>query len=166
MTGQSHEALAPYGLRCEHLAEPLGLDERTPLLSWRLASARRGEWLYQGVAGPAQAPGSTGYRELLIRPRPGGLAWARAAYESVRGTLRTAWTRADGELRLEVGVPPGATATVHVPTGDPEGVRESGIPVAGAAGVTVPGTGPGTLLCRVASGDYRFTAADPSGTVP
>ncbi|RSN71961.1 alpha-L-rhamnosidase [Actinomadura sp. WAC 06369] len=125
-----------------------------------------GEWLYQGVAGLAQAPDSTGYRELLIRPRPGGLEWARAAYESVRGTVRAAWSRTDGELRLEVGVPPGATATVHVPTGDPASVREGGTPVADAAGVTVLGTGPGTLLCRVTSGDYRFTADDPAGAVP
>ncbi|MBE1530631.1 glycoside hydrolase family 78 protein [Actinomadura algeriensis] len=125
-----------------------------------------GAWLYEGVAGLAQAPGSTGYRELLIRPRPGGLAWARAAYESVRGPVRVGWRRADGELRLEVSVPPSATATVHVPTGDPESVRESGSPVADAAGVTVLGTGPGTLRCRVVSGDYRFTADDPSGPVP
>ncbi|MEU8797714.1 family 78 glycoside hydrolase catalytic domain [Spirillospora sp. NPDC048819] len=125
-----------------------------------------GEWLYQGVAGLSQAPGSTGYRELLIRPRPGTLTWARAAYESVRGTVRTGWARADGELRLEVSVPPGATAIVHVPTGDPGGVRESGVPVAGAAGIQIIGTEPGALLCRVTSGDYRFTAEDPSAAVP
>ncbi|GAA1797344.1 family 78 glycoside hydrolase catalytic domain [Actinomadura chokoriensis] len=122
-----------------------------------------GEWLYQGVAGLGQAPGSAGYRELLVRPRPGGLDWARASYESVRGTVRTAWERADGELRLEVSVPPGATAIVHVPTGDPGGVRESGVPVAAAAGIDVLGTGAGTLQCRVASGDYRFTAAEAAG---
>ncbi|MEU5878577.1 family 78 glycoside hydrolase catalytic domain [Spirillospora sp. NPDC047279] len=119
-----------------------------------------GEWLYEGVAGLAQTPGSTGYRELLIRPRPGDLTWARASYESVRGTVRAAWTRADGVLALELSVPPGSAAVVHVPTGDPGGVRESGVPVADAAGVQVAGTGPGTLLCRVTSGDYHFTADD------
>ncbi|SNS43411.1 alpha-L-rhamnosidase [Actinomadura meyerae] len=124
-----------------------------------------GEWLYQGVAGLGQAPGSAGYRELLIRPRPGELDWARAAYESVRGTVRTAWARADGELRLEVAVPPGATAIVHVPAGDPGGVREGGVPVAEAAGVEVLGTEPGALRCRVSSGDYRFTAADPAAAL-
>jgi len=125
-----------------------------------------GEWLYQGVAGLAQAPGSTGYRELLIRPRPGDLAWARATYTSVRGVVATAWAREDGVLRLEVSVPPGATAVVHVPTGDPGGVREGGVPVDGAEGVEVLGTGPGTLLCRVTSGDYRFTADDPMLAAP
>ncbi|MFG2000504.1 family 78 glycoside hydrolase catalytic domain [Spirillospora sp. NPDC048911] len=125
-----------------------------------------GEWLYQGVAGLAQTPGSAAYRELLIRPRPGDLTWARASYESVRGTARTSWTRADGVLRLEVGVPPGATAIVHVPAGDPGRVRESGVPVADAAGIQILGTEPGALVCRVVSGDYSFTTDDPRLAVP
>ncbi|MFE3603965.1 hypothetical protein ACFXPK_31965, partial [Streptomyces sp. NPDC059142] len=33
----------PYGLRCDHRVTPLGLDEPEPLLSWRLASDRRGD---------------------------------------------------------------------------------------------------------------------------
>jgi alpha-L-rhamnosidase len=117
-----------------------------------------GEWLYEGVAGLAQAPGSVGYRDLVIRPRLGELTWARATYESVRGTVRTAWTREDGEFRLEVTVPPGATATVHLPAADPARVREGGVPVAEADGVRILGGGPGELRCHVTSGDFRFTA--------
>ncbi|WP_307796991.1 family 78 glycoside hydrolase catalytic domain [Actinomadura barringtoniae] len=117
-----------------------------------------GEWLYEGVAGLAQAPGSAGYRELVIRPRLGELTWARATYESVRGTVATAWTREDGGFALEVTVPPGATATVHIPAADPAAVREGGVPAAEAAGVRILGSEPGTLRCHVTSGDYRFTA--------
>ncbi|MDR8409416.1 glycoside hydrolase family 78 protein [Nonomuraea sp. 3-1Str] len=36
-------SLTPYGLTCELLEEPLGLDEPRPRLSWRLASDRRGD---------------------------------------------------------------------------------------------------------------------------
>jgi alpha-L-rhamnosidase len=125
-----------------------------------------GEWLYRGVAGLDQAPDSVGYRELLIRPRLCGLTWARASYESVRGTVTTAWSRRDGRFRLEVTVPPGSTALVHIPTVDPGGVREGGIPVAEAAGVRIVGTEPGTLRCRVVSGDYRFTAEVAPIAVP
>ncbi|MFD5748844.1 family 78 glycoside hydrolase catalytic domain [Streptomyces sp. NPDC127033] len=35
--------LRPYGLRCDHRVTPLGIDEPGPLLSWRLASDRRGD---------------------------------------------------------------------------------------------------------------------------
>ncbi|MFD0687852.1 alpha-L-rhamnosidase [Actinomadura fibrosa] len=117
-----------------------------------------GEWLYRGVAGLDQAPGSTGYRDLLVRPRLGTLAWARASHESVRGTVAVEWARRDGRLDLRVVVPPGATATVHVPTGDPGSVRESGVPAADAAGVRIAGTAADGLRCLIASGEYRFTA--------
>ncbi|MGK5684084.1 family 78 glycoside hydrolase catalytic domain [Actinoplanes sp. URMC 104] len=47
-----------------------------------------GEWLYGRVAGIDQAPGSVAYRELLLRPTPGGkLTWARAEQETVRGSV-------------------------------------------------------------------------------
>ena len=36
-------AIAPVNLRCEYLANPLGIDVRQPRLSWALESARRGE---------------------------------------------------------------------------------------------------------------------------
>lgn len=118
-----------------------------------------GEWLYRGVAGLDQAPDSVGYRDLLIRPRPGTLTAARASYESVRGLVSAGWTTVDGVLRLDVTVPPGATATVHVPTADPGGVRERGLPVREAAGIRVVGTERHTLVCRLTSGDFHFTAA-------
>jgi alpha-L-rhamnosidase len=120
-----------------------------------------GEWLYRGVAGLDQAADSVGYRDLLIRPRLGRLNQAAARYESVRGTISTAWSRVDGVLKLDVTVPPGATATVHVPTADPGGVRERGLPVREAAGVRVAGVESGTLVCRLTSGDFHFTSAAP-----
>jgi alpha-L-rhamnosidase len=120
-----------------------------------------GEWLYRGVAGIDQTPDSVGYRDLVIRPRLGRLNHAGARYESVRGTIRTAWSRVDGVLELDVTVPPGATATVHVPTPEPGGVREQGLPVREAAGVRVVHVEPGVLVCRLTSGDFHFTAAAP-----
>ncbi|QXE34192.1 family 78 glycoside hydrolase catalytic domain [Streptomyces sp. GMY02] len=85
-----------------------------------------GEWLYRGVAGLDQKPDSTGYRELCIRPRPGGLTHASARYESARGTVAVRWRREGDRFDLDVQVPPGATAEVRVPTSDPESVRADG----------------------------------------
>nr|BFE30241.1 alpha-L-rhamnosidase [Actinomadura rugatobispora] len=120
-----------------------------------------GEWLYRGVAGLDQAPDSVGYRDLLVRPRPGSLTAARAAYESVRGRAAAGWSVRDGLLQLAVTVPPGAAATVHIPTADPGGVREGGVPADEAEGVRVTGMEPGTLHCRITSGEFHFTAAAP-----
>ncbi|MEU4328350.1 glycoside hydrolase family 78 protein [Nonomuraea dietziae] len=76
-----------------------------------------GEWLYSGVAGISQARGSVAYRDLVIRPLPGDLTWARASYESVRGRIAVSWERTSQGFVLDVSVPPGASATVHLPDG-------------------------------------------------
>ncbi|WP_433440531.1 family 78 glycoside hydrolase catalytic domain [Nonomuraea sp. CA-141351] len=113
-----------------------------------------GAWLYGGVAGLGQEEGSVGFRQPLIRPLVGGtLRWASAAYDTPLGRLASRW-EVDGDvLRLSVRIPPGAVATVHVPTTDPASVRESGEPVVG-----VGQTG-SALVCRVESGRYSFTSA-------
>ncbi|MEV0385883.1 family 78 glycoside hydrolase catalytic domain [Nonomuraea sp. NPDC050643] len=112
-----------------------------------------GAWLYGGVAGIGQEEGSVGFRRPLIRPLPGGtLRWAEAAHDTPLGRLRSRWEVSGGVLRLEVQVPPGALATVHVPTTDPSSVRESGAPVDGVATDSA-------LVCRAGSGRHVFTAA-------
>jgi alpha-L-rhamnosidase len=126
-----------------------------------------GEWLYRGLAGLDQAPGSVAYREPLIRPRPFGRPgephWAEASHESARGRIAVRWEQDDDGLRLAVSVPPGATATVHIPVASGSAVRENGLPVGESPGVEIVGTEPAVtggsaLVCRVESGDYRFSA--------
>jgi len=116
-----------------------------------------GDWLYGRVAGIDQTPGSVGYRELLLRPLPGGhLTWARAEQETVRGRVACGWSVDAGRITVSVTVPPGSTALLEIPTNDPESVREDGgLRVFGAessaAGVTL----------RLASGRYTISAAAP-----
>ena len=53
-----------------------------------------GDWLFGRVAGIDQTPGSVAYRELLLRPLPGGrLTWARAEQETARGRVACGWSR-------------------------------------------------------------------------
>jgi alpha-L-rhamnosidase len=121
-----------------------------------------GEWLYRGVAGLDQAPGSVAWADLAFRPRPGGnLTRASAEYDSVRGLVGSGW-RIDGEeFRFEVLVPPGAGATVTVPTSQPDRVRESDEPVENTEGIRDVEFGDGELRCRVGPGRYIFTAPRP-----
>ncbi|MFI7700356.1 glycoside hydrolase family 78 protein [Nonomuraea sp. NPDC049480] len=114
-----------------------------------------GAWLYSGVAGLGQEEDSAGFRRPLVRPLPGGtLTWAVASYDTPLGRLSSRWEVDGGTLRLEVRIPPGAVATVHVPATDPSSVRESGAPVDEVVGATGS-----ALVCRVPSGRYEFTAA-------
>jgi alpha-L-rhamnosidase len=93
------------------------------------------DWLHRTVAG--LAPAAPGYRRILVRPIPGGgLTHASARLDTPYGPASVAWRRAAGRFHLEVTVPPGTEATVHVP-GTPN-PRQAG-----------PGT-------------HRWDAADPT----
>lgn len=72
------------------------------------------DWLHRTVAG--LAPAAPGYREILVRPRPGGgLNSAAARHITPYGLASAAWQRRNGYLDLEVTVPVGCTAVVHLP---------------------------------------------------
>jgi alpha-L-rhamnosidase len=118
-----------------------------------------GEWLFGSVAGIGQAPGSVAFDAVEIRPHPGGrLTWAAARYESALGLVESSW-RIDGpELRLQVTVPPGATASIRVPTTDPGSVREGGRRLADVADLHVIGSQEDCVICSAGSGSYDFTA--------
>jgi alpha-L-rhamnosidase len=96
------------------------------------------DWLHRTVAG--LAPAAPGYRELLVRPVPGGgLTAASARHRTPYGEAAVSWERAEGRLTLRVEVPVGASATVH-------------LPVAG---------GPVPAPLRVGHGHHEWQVADP-----
>jgi alpha-L-rhamnosidase len=72
------------------------------------------DWMHRTVAG--LAPAAPGYRDLEVRPLPGGgLTSASARHLTPYGEASVSWQRADGRMNLQVQVPVGSTATVHVP---------------------------------------------------
>jgi alpha-L-rhamnosidase len=119
-----------------------------------------GDWLFGRVAGIDQTAGSVAYRELLLRPLPGGrLEWARAEQETVRGTVACGWSRAGDRLTVTVTVPPGSSAVLEIPTPDPAGVTEDGGPAGDRPGVVAVEPSPTGATLRLASGRYSFDAA-------
>ena len=125
-----------------------------------------GDWLFGRVAGIDQTPGSVAYRELLLRPLPGGrLTWARAEQETVRGRVACGWSLADGRITVTATVPPGSTALLEIPTTDPDSVREGDAPGGGPArGSRGRAVAAGATL-RLASGRYTVSAAAPGAAV-
>lgn len=125
-----------------------------------------GDWLFGRVAGIDQTPESVAYRELLLRPLPGGrLTWAQAEQETARGHVACGWSIANGRITVIASVPPGSTALLEIPTPDPSSVRERDAPAAerpGVLGVQPSATG---VTLRLASGRYTVSASAP-GTEP
>ncbi|MER7577813.1 family 78 glycoside hydrolase catalytic domain [Streptomyces sp. NPDC126514] len=106
-----------------------------------------GDFLYRQVAG--LAPAEPGYGSLMIAPRRGGgLTSASATHETPYGRAVSEWSVANGTLTLNVSVPPGAWATVKVPTSQQQSVT--------APAQAVPS---GDNHYYLPSGTYTFTAA-------
>ncbi|HKN95981.1 MAG TPA: glycoside hydrolase family 78 protein [Pseudonocardiaceae bacterium] len=75
------------------------------------------DWMHRSVAG--LAPAAPGYRHITVRPVPcAALTHASVRHRTPYGDVSVAWRRADGRFTLEVTVPPGSAATVHLPGGD------------------------------------------------
>lgn len=72
------------------------------------------DWLHRTVGG--LAPAAPGYRQLEIRPHPGGgLTHARARHITPYGLAECAWKIDAGQLAVDVVVPPNTTARVVLP---------------------------------------------------
>ncbi|MFE4496846.1 alpha-L-rhamnosidase [Streptomyces niveus] len=107
-----------------------------------------GEWMYANIAGIA--PGRPGFKEIVIRPRPGGeVKRAGGRYASVHGPITTRWESGRGGFELECSVPPNTTAQVWVPARKAGDVRNRG-----ARFLRMED---GCAVYAVGSGHHRFT---------
>lgn len=117
------------------------------------------EWFFKSLAGIQPDPEASGFDRILIRPHPvKELDWARAAYDSARGVVRSEWRREAKALRLDVSVPVGCTATVCVPAGAGASVTEGNGPAAEADGVQFLRRDGEAIVFQVGSGAYHFVA--------
>ena len=114
------------------------------------------EWFYASLAG--LRPAAPGWQRFTVAPEVvGDLERARATYRTPYGEAESAWSRDGDALTLEVAVPVGTTATVHVPTAG-GAVREGGAEAASAPGVTAVGVEGGRAVFTVEPGRYTFTS--------
>ncbi len=115
-----------------------------------------GDWMYRRLGGLWRL--EPGYRHFAVRPDFGcGLTWVRTRHETVYGTAAVFWTRKSDGLTLEVTVPAGTTATVHLP-GPAGNVRLDGAPLELGEGVSGVATRDDEVQVTIGSGTYTFTA--------
>jgi alpha-L-rhamnosidase len=120
------------------------------------------EWMYESMAGIARDPQHPGFRHFFLRPHldpTGGIRHVAASHLSPYGEIVSEWTAKDGRLAYRAVVPANSTATLRLPTGDPDTVREGRSPLARAEGVAYLGFADGTASYRLPSGRYEVTSA-------
>lgn len=119
-----------------------------------------GEWFYSGLGGINPDPRGPGFRKIILQPQVvAGLDWARASYDSISGPIRSEWRKAGDQVVFEITVPPNTSATIQIPTTDPDAVTEGGKPIGRAAGIRCIEKQARAAVFEVGSGRYRFAAS-------
>jgi alpha-L-rhamnosidase len=134
-----------------------GIDESgTPNLSLNHYSPGAVvNFLHRKVAGIEAA--EPGYKRINIHPMPGGgLTKARAAYESVHGLIVSEWEQQDGQMRLNVTIPPNTRAKITLPGAPLSVVTESGDPLTTADGIENSVQSGKDVVLDAGSGIYQF----------
>ena len=73
-----------------------------------------GSWLYEKVAGINIV--QPGYKKIRIQPiLTKGMTEVSASYESVYGTIKSAWSCRDGKICVDVSIPANTTAEICLP---------------------------------------------------
>lgn len=118
-----------------------------------------GAWFIQGIGGIRVDERAPGFRHFVVKPaQVGDLTFARARHRSPYGRIVSDWRIENGIFHLEVTVPPGTSAAVHVPTSTAAAVTEGGRPAARSVGVRAVGMENGRAVYRVQPGRYAFAA--------
>jgi alpha-L-rhamnosidase len=115
------------------------------------------EWLYSGLGGIRQAPGSAAYDTILIEPDiVGDISWVEATYNSIRGEIASSWKKEDHMLIQKISIPAGCNALIVIPQPDPAMITENDILLKDAPDISILPSSDGKTWCRVFSGGYIF----------
>lgn len=126
-----------------------------------------GAWLYRALAGINLAADGAGYRHIRIEPNVvEDLTSASGTIDTIRGVVSSSWSHDPGRITLDVVIPPGADATVLVPTEEQmtqvtlrengHAIWQDGAYVAGDPGVTGATLDRRGIEVHVGSGRYSF----------
>lgn len=117
-------------------------------------------WFYKNLAGInvcLQSTGHEAFKTFVLRPRlVDDLTSVTASFESIRGTIGSAWTFKDNRFEWRVQIPTNTTAMVYVPAKSPEVVTESGQSIGSVEEIIFVKFENGYSVYNVQSGIYTF----------
>ena len=73
-------------------------------------------WYYEDLAGIKNHPESVAFKKLLMEPKfPAGLSHVDATYNSVRGEIKSEWSKEDDKFFWSITIPGNTSAVVRLP---------------------------------------------------
>ena len=119
-----------------------------------------GDWMYRVVAGIDTKVDGPGYKQVVIKPTPGGnFQYAYADYETMYGKVSSHWKIDNGNLLMDVEIPANTTATIYIPTKGGGAITEGGKPISAEADIKVADAITGYTVLNIGSGSYHFSTA-------
>lgn len=125
-----------------------------------------GSWFYQTLAGIDQQNDSSGFQNILIRPRMvRDLEYAAGTIFTPRGKVTSSWIKADRSISLDVTIPVNAQAEIHLPKFGWEDVtlKENGNQIydgekfrTGIQGIRMVEETRQSIIIKIGSGRYSF----------
>jgi len=125
-----------------------------------------GAWLYKALAGITQPEGSSGFRNILIRPQMvRDLRYVAGTIHTPRGIVTSSWTKSGQHITLDVTIPVNSQAEIHLPKFGWEGVilKESGKQIydgqkflTGEQGIQMVEETKNEIIVKIGSGRYRL----------
>jgi alpha-L-rhamnosidase len=88
-----------------------------------------------------------------------GLTSAQGYYDCPYGRITSEWKCSNGQFSLHVVIPVNTSATVFIPTSDPNSVVESGLAASHASGVQFLRSEGNAAVYHIDSGTYNFSAS-------
>lgn len=122
------------------------------------------EWMYEDMAGIAKDPANPGFEHFFLQPTvdpTGKVTRVEGSYDSPYGVIESSWQVRGRTLSYRAVVPANSTATLRIPAGSADAVREGRGVLASADGVRFVGFADGVATFELASGSYEITSTMP-----
>jgi alpha-L-rhamnosidase len=114
-------------------------------------------WFYRKLAGMNADPEHPGYRNIIFCPEPVSEI-SSASYSNLTpyGIASISWKKEDKIFSVNIEVPVGSTAIVHIPATDREKIKESGKKIRMKSSIKLKGYRDGYAVYLIGSGKYIF----------
>lgn len=115
-------------------------------------------WYYEYLAGIKSDDEATAFKKIIMKPIfPEGLNHVRASYDSKYGTIKSHWAKEKGRLTWNISIPASSSATVHLPLGSVDAIKEGTTPLSSSKEIVIKEITKDRTIVEIGSGDYSFT---------
>lgn len=115
-------------------------------------------WYYRQLAGMSADENEPGFRHIIFKPQPAGdLTFAKYYLQTSFGKAGIYWQKGTDDFTMDITVPVGCYATVHIPMSVQQKLEESGTAISASTHVQLVEEKDGYKIVNVQSGDYHFS---------